>query len=472
MPSPKCIANVNSSPPPQNVWCGDDFCAKAQAGVDGHCQKNNYHPDDPWAIFDVVNNRWCSCCCSCYGIDTPLESRPGVFVKVQDIKTGDKILAAGPSLRWQRKTVSLAGGLHASQPFLQIFNVIYRYDKGIRGLQVTDDTLFLLKSGVLKTAVTLVPGDQLARADGGAAAVAGPVTKSFVKGVYSVETGPFDGKSLEGHLLNSFGVVTADYAVQRAYAGGSFRDAASIDPVALETHALQAGTEEYLERHVATKEFIEEVEAAGIRIDRSAFSPPKPIITVPENAKAFFHPDQAKDVRRNAPRLPSTNTFRITMTEKVISMAQPDADDVVMLIDWHNNSPNAYAWKQLRQKFVVITGGLLRIEPLTEAGIALVLSHAIAHHAGGECVGEADRDAIDRLRRLWPPSLFPQMCQRGVEEVTNLFKYIDPRDAEEDPDDRCGRPSLDCRHKVYLAEMGMQPLPECAGVPIYDKSKV
>ncbi|CCK24479.1 hypothetical protein BN159_0100 [Streptomyces davaonensis JCM 4913] len=461
MPSQKCIENVQSAPPPGNVWCGDDLCAQAQQSLDHHCSANGYRPDDAWVLF--VNGTWCSCCCSCYGQDTPIEAQPGVFLKVQDIRTGDTVLAAGKGLVWQPAQVAFASGMQTPQPAYPVLNVIYRFDRDdVRVLQVTDDTLFLMTTGLLKSAEVLVPGDRLRRADGGEAEIIGPVTKTLAVGVHSIEMGPFDGVNLDGHLLNTYGVVTADLSVQRVHSRGDLRSTDLIDENVLREDIPVAGTEEYLTRNRPTKEFLDEVEAAGIRLDPSALEPPRPLVTIPPEAKGFLHPEQAEQIRATAPLFASNNTFRITVAQKMLDLARPHYDDVVMLIDWNNSLPGAYAWVQLRQKFVVVTGGLLRIKSLTEAGLALVLTHVLAYHEGAECVGEADHTAINDLRRLWPPSLFPMMCERAVEEIKSIFGYVDETAAREFREDRCNRPSLDCRMKAYVAAMGMQPVPECA----------
>lgn len=463
MPSQKCLENVNSSPPPANVWCGDAVCAAVQKTVDSHCQLNGHLPDDPWILFAGNPPTQCSCCCSCYGQDTPIEAQPGVFVKVQDIRTGDSILAAGKGLVWQPARVSFASGMQIAQPAFPVLNVIFRFDEDdLRVLQVTDDTLFLMTTGLLKSAEVLVPGDRLRRADGGEAEIFGPVTKTLAVGVHSVEMGPFDGVDLDGHLLNTYGVVTADLSVQRVHSRGGLRNIDIIDRLVLEADTPVAGTEEYLTRNRPGKEFLEDVRAAGISLHSSALEPPRPLVTIPPEAKGFLHHEQAKQIRATAPRFSSTNTYRITVAQKVIDLARPQYDDVVMLIDWNHSLPGAHAWTQLRQKYVVITGGLLRIKTLTEAGLALVLAHVLAYHEGAECVGEADHTAINDLRRIWPLSLFPLMCERGVDEIKSIFGYADETDAGDNQEDHCERPSLDCRMKAYVAAMGMQPVPECA----------
>ncbi|WP_460060532.1 hypothetical protein [Streptomyces sp. YKOK-I1] len=467
MPSQKCLDNVNSSPPPANVWCGDAFCGAAQQVVDGHCVLNGHQPDDPWILFipgDTPGTvKQCACCCSCYGQDTPIEAQPGVFVKVQDIKTGDSILAAGASLAWEPTQVSSASGMQTAQPAFPVLNVIFRYDADdIRALQVTDDTLFLMTTGLLKSAEVLVPGDRLRRADGGEAEIFGPVTKTLSVGVHSVEMGPFDGVNLDGHLLNTYGVVTADLSVQRAHSVGALQSTDVIDPIVLDDGTPVAGTEEYLAQNRAHSTFLEDVRAAGISLHASALEPPRPLVTIPPGAKSFLSNAQAEQIRDAAPRFPSTNTFRVTVTERLIELARLRRDDVVMLVDWNDSLPGAYAWTQLRQRYVVVSGGLLRIKSLTEAGLALVLSHALAYHEGAVCVGEADHAAIDGLRRMWTLSVFPTMCERGVEEIKTIFGYVDGAAAGEDPADRCEQPSLDCRMKAYVAAMGMQPVPDCA----------
>ncbi|GHE97759.1 hypothetical protein [Streptomyces fumanus] len=467
MPSQKCMDNVNSSPPPANVWCGDDICAAAQQTVDKHCELNGHLPDDPWIMFipgDTPGTyKQCSCCCSCFGQDTPIEARPGEFVKVQDIKTGDSILAAGASLAWQPTQVSFASGMETAQPAFPVLNVVFAYDtEDIRALQVTDDTLFLMADGLLKSAGVLVPGDRLRRADGGEAEVFGPVTRSLSVGVHSLEMGPFDGVNLDGHLLSTYGVVTADLSVQRMHSSGNLRNTDIIDPIVFDENTPVAGTEEYLLRNRAHSTFLEDVRAAGISLHASALEPPRPLVTIPPGAKGFLTNDQAEQIRDGAPRFSSTNTFRITVTERLIDLARPRHGDVVMLIDWNDSLPGAYAWTQLRQKYVVLSGGLLRIKALTEAGLALVLSHALAYHDGAECVGEADHAAIEGLRGIWTPAVFPTMCERGLAEITTVFGYVDEAAGKGDPRNRCEQPSIDCRLESYGAAMRMQPVPDCA----------
>lgn len=462
MPTQKCVDNVNNAVPPGNVWCGDDLCAQIAQTVDGHCNANGYRPDDPWLLY--AEGRWCSCCCTCYGYDTPIEVKPGIFQFVQTINSGDTILAAGLALNWQPAMVSSASGMHTDGPSYPILNVVYHYDNDLRLLQVTDDTLFLMTSGKLKSASALVPGDGLKRADGGEAEVAGPVTNALAVGVHSIELGPFDGVNLDGHLMNSHGVVTADFSVQRVYGAGGFNNEQLVIKEAFAAEALEAGTEEYLTKFPPDKEFLAAVEAAGIHLNPLALAPPRPLITIPQSARGLFRPAQARDIREGAPKFSSTNTFRINMAEKLISMARSSSENVTMLIDWDNNMPNAHAWTQLRQSFIVLTGGLLRIKLLTEAGLSLALSQMLAHHAGIKCVGEAAYTAVNAgMRQIWLPGLFPTMCERAVAEMTEVFKFVDSKDAQEDPRNLCERPSLDCILKSYFAAMGMQPLPECAG---------
>lgn len=462
MPSQKCVENVNSAPAPGNVWCGDDVCAAIQATVDHHCNAAGYRPDDAWLLFAGNPPKQCSCCCSCYGHDTPIEVQPGIFFKVQDIRTGDRILAAGLGLNWLPTEVSFASGMQTDTPVYPVLNVFYQAGRrDFRLLQVTDDTLFLMASGRLKSAQILVPGDRLRRADGGEARVIGPVVKGHTVGVHSIELGPFDGVNLDGHLINSNGVVTADFSVQRVHSRGNLRNDQIIDPEVFDLDIAVAGSEEYLIRNAPTKEFLDTVKVMGVRLDATALEPPRPLLTIPPGAKGFLQPEQAERLKAEAPMFAAGNTFRITVAQKLFDLARTDRDDVVMLVDWNNSMPGAYAWSQLRQNYVVLTGGLLRIKSLTEAGLAIVLAHALAYHKGVECVGEADHAAVNDIRLIWPHSLFPMMCERGVEELKSLFDLAGDVDGYDDAD-RCDRPSLACRMRAMVAGMGMLPPPECA----------
>jgi hypothetical protein len=95
------------------------------------------------------------------------------------------------------------------------------------------DHLFLLANGTLRPVQRLSPGDRLRGADGGVAEVVAAVAGTASLRWAGIELGAFDGVDLDGHLLNTAGLVSADFAVQVAYFTGH------LDPklLAAPTHA-------------------------------------------------------------------------------------------------------------------------------------------------------------------------------------------------------------------------------------------
>jgi hypothetical protein len=450
----RCFAAIASASPPHNTACAPELCARAQSAIDNICRRNGYPRDQPYLLPPTASSSWCYCCCRCcfgYGKDTAIALATGASARVQDLRAGDMILAAGPDLRWRPVPVAIAGGtpFHGGR-LVDMVNVVTRRNEiGAGGVpvahvvQATEDVLFLLSSGTLKPARALVAGDRLRLADGREEEVITSQTSFLWTGDYQVELEPFDGASLEGHLISANTFVTADFSVSLALQSGELMGEGPLDRALF---------------HEST--FLDSAES----IEEQAGPPPVATFTIPEDAKAFFHADQAADIRANAPMLSRAVTFRVDRTEKLFDLARGVCDDVVMLIDWDNPVPNAYAWSQFRQRFVLMTGGLLRVAPLTEAGLALILVQMLAMHAGAECVGVAADAAINQgLRQLWPHAVFPMMCERGVAEMTMLFAFVKDGHAEEDPRNRCERPSLQCLERIYAAAMALQPLPDCGG---------
>jgi hypothetical protein len=383
---------------------------------------------------------------------------------VEEINRGDTILVAGLALQWGPAQVADVGGLQPPNGTLPALHVIYQIGTDdIRFLNVSPDHLFLLTSGKLKHVQLLAPGDKLRRADGGDAEVIAPVTRVQVTGAQAIDMGPFDGVNLDGHLLNSNGVVTADFAVQSFFDGADPSTNALFDPSVSNPATLVVGTEEYLVKHAPAPALLARLNASGLRYTAEHFQPPRPLITVPAQAASFFTHGQARDIRARAERYPSTDTSRLSTGMFIAGLARSFHPEVVILVDWDNDHTNGYAWTEFRQQYVVIAGGLLRIKAFRQEGLSVVLSHLLAYHSGVKCVGEADYRAMSEgMWLLWRDDLFPLVCDHALEQIKGLFDLVAPEHAGEDPDNRCAHPSLYCRMDALQAALGLKPLPECA----------
>lgn len=229
--NPQCLDKIKHSDPP--VPCPSSFCAGLQVHIDEICHQQGLPPNTPIPTFDPNLNGpskggycWC-CCCNC-AYDTPIEAAPGQFVLAHDVRVPDKLMAASldpatGALTWQQRTVDLVTDpWPGTEPMPGVCLVAYAHpgptaeagDES-RALVVAGDHLFLMDDATLKPAQLLAPGDRLRRADGGVAEVVFAVMGTSSRGVRGVQmAGAFDGKRLDGHLLNANGVVCADLAVQ------------------------------------------------------------------------------------------------------------------------------------------------------------------------------------------------------------------------------------------------------------------
>lgn len=467
-----CLDNIKTAAPP--VACTDAHCSSIQSGLNEHCTVLGIPRDGVTLTFDPdLNGKgkggYCQCCCSCFGHDTPIEAAPGQFMLVQDIRASDLLMAANldpttGKLSWQQRPVDYTGGVWLdAEPVPGMYLVTYAYPgpKGedSRLIVVTADHLFLMEDSTLKAVQLLAPGDKLRTADGGVSEVLFAANGSFTRGVYSVQLeGEFDGKSLDGHLLNANGIVCADYAVQVYYAANQI-PANLVHASA--ANAPEVGTPEYAAKYKSAKldAFLANEDAWP-----AGFAPQLArTIVPPAGAHSYLTREQARDVQKNAPRGGQNNTFPVTWVNYIYAIARGMFPETNLLIDWTNELPNAYSWREWGRQTIVVTGGLVRVTGFTRNGMAIVIAEMLSYIKQAiDCVGPASYDAVFNVsRQLWNSGLFIDVVPNGIEEVKALFGYVDPRHAGEGKD-ICKHPSLACRIQAYEAAIPMFEIPTCA----------
>jgi len=408
----------------------------------------------------------CYCCCSCFALDTPLEAKPGEFVMIQDIDAGDEILAAGVDLNWKpAKVLDRSGNLELSLiPGLYYVSYRLKGENEDRHLLVTPDHLFLMNTTkTLKKVQNLVPGDKLTDKNGDVAVVQFVVVGEHHTSVQSIElAGDYDPNTLDGHLVNSNGVVTADYVVQvhhEVNEGGDqftyqFRDTD-------ETDIQEVGTKEYAEKfpHEGRDNFLEDEDSWP-----KGFIPKrKRIVNIPKTAWGFLTEPQAMEVMENAEFNPYSNVIGRDNVERLFKFGRMLFPDIIYIIDWHNKFPNGYAWIQGRQKFLVVTGGLIRLKSLFLEGHSLIIAHLQAYLNGEQCVGTCDYEAThDILRELWPDKIYARIVPNAISQMEEIFSVIQSKPEQKDQNDRCLNPPLDCRIETFWAGMSFMEIPDCA----------
>src|SRR3546814_449316 len=133
---------------------------------------------------------------------------------------GEEILTTNvDASKWGHSKVTEIGGIAPEIEMDFMFFVSFKFEDGEESaIIVTADHLFLMPSGKLRSAKNLRANDTIRQADGGIATIVLVAHGSWSGGVRSLSLGTYQkGDPLDGHLLNSNGVVTADMSVQSIY---------------------------------------------------------------------------------------------------------------------------------------------------------------------------------------------------------------------------------------------------------------
>jgi hypothetical protein len=461
MPAPNCVENIRKEPPPFNVPCTDAGCKKVFSGIQAHCDGCKLRDGTPVLSYDDNLNGpgkggICYCCCSCFAYGTPIEKTPGNYVRAEQVKKGDFILAAGLSLQWAPRQVMFDLGFLTGGQVYFMYTLRIGYPEepaGFRDLTVSLDHLFLRTDGKLIAVQDINAGDRLRRADGGEAPVILRVNGGFEGGIHSVEMGPFENNDLNGHLINSFGIVSADYAVQAAYASGDTAVTAlmvSDDDLPPVSQQGASGEPDVLAAFLADPEQWPPgfVPSGGT------------LINIPRNARDFFTSAQAEILLAELEFDPPSNLVASAMVDYLFAVASAFYPDLVYILDWDNNLPNAYAFRQREQSYIVINGGLARIKHVNRNGVALVLATMIAHSLGKYCVAEADYYGVaDVMRLMWNGEMFGNTWIAATEQIGKVFEHLPDSGTGTDP---CREPSTSCRLQSYRAGLMLAEVPECA----------
>ncbi|MQA19850.1 hypothetical protein [Rugamonas rivuli] len=403
---------------------------------------------------------YCYCCCSCFTAGTPIEKDHGTWAMVQDLEAGQTILAAGADLKWQATEIKFRSGPTSSADIHGLILIFYQMqgEAAPRQILVTPGHLFLLASnGRLKASQYLAPGDLLAQADGGSAKVIlgilndQPVPTS----IHSLAlVGDYDGSNLAGHLVNSNGIVTADYEVQVHFEADG---------------ATALGAEQELPPEIGTPEYaaLHHGPAAMALVTTalpSVFGGVNHnLVTVPQSAKRWLTADQAQ-------YLASTVKFRSLgdpspriAAQRVIGWARTVYPNLVFLVDWRSTEPNVSAFVSDGQSFVVISGAFLRL-PGVFSELALIALTSMAERLGGRnCVCDADYQAVAYvLRRMVTDTVYVGVVSRGLEQFGALCKLFGVESAADlDP---CANPGIACRQQTMTNALSFFGVPAC-GVP-------
>ena len=336
----------------------------------------------------------------------------------------------------------------------------YPGDPEPRSLFVTADHLFMTPERQLIAVQYLAPNDHLLTAGGQLANVIFVAPGHLTTQIQSITMeGTFDGKNLDGHLLNANGLVTTDYKVQVYYESERLFHGLDFGRAKGQERA-RVGSPEYLKANpsAAYDTFLANPQAWP-----QGFEPVlKPLVNVPITAKSFLTQDQAEELSSgldvSAPG--AVGAQLILSTFQYLRSA--GGEDVIYILDANNLLPNAYAFMRDRQRFVVFNAGLARVDGLYWEGMSLIAAAMRSYlREGIACVGESDYNAVaEELRLVWYNDLYIQAVNGGIEQMKHLFSFM--KQTGGGGTDVCRNPSLACRTQTYENARMDAGIPDCA----------
>lgn len=455
----------------------------------GQCidKSGNYVAKNAHDCF-VAGFEWetCYCCCSCFAAYTPV-GVPGGMRKIGDIAIGDQVLAAakqGTSWAWTPQQVQFSSGSPADFRSGAGNLMLYIEYGDAKWLVATSNQLFLvMASGKLKRADQLIPGvDQLVSGEGAGVAIARIHSGNFQGGVHHIATAvvsyeDFTG-SIDNHLINANGIISGDYLLQ------IFQDTDKMKPNMADPKAPSVGTPAYKSKNagVHVQPYVAAVSPAmaGAAVRALDFAPYGDSQThIPDDAASLFTRTQEAQLIGPSvrPFSDTTNKDMVTYYAELYAAFYPE---VRFYLDWESLRPNVFAFEEFGQKTVVIGGELLRLGPLYDGAMAVVLAFGVGSLLGGPPTDSETGYTSAGQALYFGMGVVMRTALRGGTNWMNtavagqgqLNQVITPLVSNPQAGSESDRPSLQCLMDVMNAVISGMELPACAGGPTEGGLKV
>ncbi len=215
MATKECLDNIHKE---GGTYCGQETCGRFYPQFSKYCAEWHFPSNTPIPL--MVDGKVCYCCCGSVVEETLVQTTETESAPIQDIKIGDKVMGTDlDATRWTPRLVTSASGVAPGHTlgFMRELHLAFDGSPDIRRLIVTADHLFVtIEDGrrLLISAESLEAGDAIVRADGGMATVVSNAPREHNCGVRLIALGDYEGGSLDGHLTNVNGLLSADYSVQ------------------------------------------------------------------------------------------------------------------------------------------------------------------------------------------------------------------------------------------------------------------
>jgi hypothetical protein len=356
----------------------------------------------------------------------------------------------------------------------QKFTVLVVYPEGF--LAVTSDHLFLLPDGMLKTAAKLTPNDQLVAPDGSKVPILALHIGDYTAGFHHIATSKKPPSAdLDGHLLNTNGVVSGDYTLQLYYRANEL--AAALLPAGLTAEPI-IGSPEYVAKY--GDDCLKAPSQPAVATLVAPFNVPdqpgakfiaaeQVRLKIPADAASFISEEEARQKALDPSRAWNDPQSR-EWTEYLLAFHKAFYPDVTYHLDWTDSTVNAFAWVENGVRHVALMGGLIRHNALELEGIALVLAHELAHHYGGpptfpgglSCEGQSDYFGVRNImRKVWFGEFYGMITEAAIAQMAAFFGV--PNDpTPPGGSSGCSHPAGACRIATYYAAIALSGKPACA----------
>lgn len=475
--------------------CSGQHCGQISEQINNNCKQQGWPQNHCVLICNPITGECCNCTCSCLAYGTPVGIPDDQTKQIQEFKIGDLVTAYNPDGTSAYYKVEFSDGTSPSSVQPEMAYVTYADEAGAETtIIVTLDHTFLRPDGRLIRASMLVPGMTLARTQGGEATIRDYRIKGYTGGVWNIATSLGRPDSMDGHLIDTQGLLSGDYALQLFYgdfvATGQALTAEETPEVTSQRHneAMAVAGVSTQRESITVTEFmagargaVEVLASGGRHGGGGVFLHHDDAIelTVPVAAAihGFLTDAQAAEVSAKLLRPTERTANAMTQTQWLSTLFHGFYEEVNIIIDAPNHGANAYSFFLGEQKYLLIQGGLIRAEPLSWQGLALVLAYCVNRFYGGApygidgmtCKPQADYGIVGVLNNVYYP-LYPNVVFDAVNQVKALFEQIG--DKADNPVQGCHETTLDCRVQTYYAAMQYLDLPSCAGGPTVDLLEV
>lgn len=459
--------------------CPSAHCSGIQGSVNEICKATGWGVNHP-VIVQGPDGSICYCTCSCLAFGTPVATDTG-YRAIETFVVGDTVRACGLDLDWQSHTVAFSNGTPGASKQKYAVLVVY----ADTAIAVTSDHLFLMSDKTLRRADRLAPGDELVTPAGQPVPIASVHIGDYYAGFHHIATKQEEPPAdLAGHLIDTNGVVSADYAVQLYARDTEFRNQFSL--TAGHDERPIVGSPEHVRRYGAgsrqapdSASFANRAAAPAMTVSRHqardlkgpVFVPAEAtVVPIPPGAASFISDEEAA-AKAADPMRAWNDPLSRQWTQYLLDQHAAFYPQVTYQFDWADDTVNAYAWVDGSGiRHIAIKGGLVRHVALQMEGIALVIAHELGHHYGGpptfpgglSCEGQADYAAVrDVMRKVWFGEQYATFALAGIAQMAAFFGVPNDPTAP-GGSSGCSHPPGACRIATYYGALRLSGKPGCA----------